>query len=531
MQEGENMGKTILELVKNVDYPYTCAIVNNQRMGFLDDVEEPNNIQLLSVEEGEGRRTYERTLAFLTMITARRIDPSARPYIMYSIRDALYGEITSKKENIIPLIKEEIGKLIHENKEIKKYELTKESAIRKLEKEGRYDDINAIRYLSKDTITLYGLEDSFIYFAGPLLPRTGMVKLFDFVSFPPGFIILLPEKSNIKELGPLPQRLKLFEAFLEAKKWGEELEVQSISDINRSIINGKISNIIKIQEALHEKKISYIADRIRDTGARVILISGPSSSGKTTSAKKLEIALRVNGMKPFIVSTDNYFVDRDKTPVGSDGNPDYDCIEATDYKLLQQQIIALTNGEEVEIPRFNFMTGRQDKWRKIHLSLNGVLIIEGIHALNPILTDLIPSKLKFKLYVSALSQVNIDNLNRIPTRDSRLIRRIVRDTQFRAIPAQETLRRWNAVIESEEKYIFPFQENADEVFNSTLIYELAVLRNYAEVALRAIDYKEKEYAEALRLLNFLSHFLPLMPDEVPPTSILREFIGKSAFKY
>ncbi|MGC8757760.1 MAG: hypothetical protein ACP5QX_04860 [Caldisericaceae bacterium] len=524
------MAKTILEIVKEVDYPYTCAIVNNQRMGFLDEVEEPNSVELLSVEEGEGRRTYERTLAFLAMVASRKIDPLSRPYIMYSIRDALYGEISSKNENIVSLIKEEITKLIAEDKPIKKYELTKESAIRRLEKEGRYD-VNAIRYLSKDTITLYSLDDSSIYFAGPLLPRTGMVKLFDFIPFPPGFIILLPKRTDIKELGPVPKRQKLFEAFLEAKKWGEELEVQSVGDINKSIVNGKISNVIKIQEALHEKKISYIADKIRESDARVVLISGPSSSGKTTSAKKLEIALRVNGMKPFIVSTDNYFVDRDRTPIGKDGSPDYDCIEATDYKLLQQHIIALTNGEEVEIPRFNFVTGKQDKWRKIRLNQNGILIIEGIHALNPLLTESIPARLKFKLYVSALSQVNIDNLNRIPTRDSRLIRRIVRDNQFRAISAQETLRRWNGVIESEEKYIFPFQEYADEVFNSTLIYELAVLRNYAEVPLRAIDYKEKEYAEALRLLNFLSHFLPLMPDEVPPTSILREFIGKSTFKY
>jgi uridine kinase len=525
------MGKTILEFVGNIDYPYTCAIVNNQRMGFLDEVEEPNNIQLLSVEEGEGRRTYERTLTFLTMVAARRIDPGARPCMMYSIRDALYGEVESKKENIIPLIKEEINKLISENKEIKKYELTKESAIRKLEREGRSEDINAIRYFSKDTITLYGLDGSFIYFAGPLLPRTGMVKLFDFITFPPGFLILLPERGNINELGPIPQQQKLFEAFLEAKKWEEELEVQSVGDINKSIINGKISNIIKIQEALHEKKISYIADKIKESVARVVLIAGPSSSGKTTFAKKLEIQLRVNGVKPFLVSTDNYFVDREKNPLDKDGNPDYDCLEATDYKLLQQQIIALTNGEEVDIPKYNFVTGKRDKWRRIRLNHNGILVIEGIHALNPILTESISSGLKFKLYVSALSQVNIDNLNRIPTRDSRLIRRIVRDSHFRAIPASETLKRWNAVISSEEKYIFPYQENADEVFNSTLLYELAILRNYAEVTLRAIDYKEKEYAEALRLLNFLSHFLPLMPDEVPPTSILREFIGKSTFKY
>ncbi len=526
------MGKTIFEIIGNIDYPYTCAIVNNQRMGFLDEVEEPNNIELLSVIEGEGRRTYERTLAFLTMVAARRIDPNAHPVMMYSIRDALYGEIESKSSHdIVPLLKEEIKKLISENKEIKKYELTKESAIRKLEKEGRSEDINAIRYLSKDTITLFGLDNSFLYFAGPLLPRTSMVKFFDFISFSPGFLILLPERKDVEKVGPIPQRQKLFEAFLEAKKWEEELEVRSVGDINKSIINGKISNIIKIQEALHEKKISYIADKINESEASVVLIAGPSSSGKTTFAKKLEIQLRVNGLKPFTISTDNYFIEREKTPLGEDGTLDYDCLEATDYKLLQQQIISLTRGEEVEIPKYNFATGKQEKWRRIHLNHNGILIIEGIHALNPLLTENISKDLKFKLYVSALSQVNIDNLNRIPTRDSRLIRRIVRDSHFRGIPASETLKRWTSVIKAEEKYIFPYQENADEVFNSTLIYELAILRNYAEVPLRAIDYKEKEYAEALRLLNFISHFLPLMPDEVPPTSILREFIGKSTFKY
>jgi len=524
------MGKKIIEIGK-VDYPYTCAIVNNQIMGLLDEVEEVKNIEYLSVKEGEGRRTYERSIAFLATVALKKISKNSRLNIMHSIGEALYGEIENSDETLIDRLKDEFFKLIRDDKIINKYSLTKEVAIRKLEQEGRYGDIQTIEFLAKEVLSLYELDGIYLYFAGPLVPFTHMLKVVDIIRVNSGIFFLLPDKHNPMVVSRLPKYDKLLEAFNEGKRWADLLGVKTVGDLNKSIVNGKISNIIKIQEALHEKKISEIAQTVREKNALVILIAGPSSSGKTTFAKKLEIHLRVLNLKPHIISIDNYFVDREKTPLNESGNPDYDTLEAVDYKLLQIHLNNLLKGEEVETPKYNFITGKREKGKKIKIENNGPIIIEGIHALNPVLTRDVRDEVKYKIYVSALSQVNIDNINRIPTRDTRLIRRIVRDAHFRGISAQENLRRWKDVIDAEEKYVFPYQENAHIMFNSALIYELAILRNFAEVPLRAIEYKEKEYAEALRLLNFLYHILPLQQDEVPPTSILREFIGKSSFKY
>ncbi len=524
------MSKKIIEIEK-VDYPYTCAIVNNQVMGLLDEVEEVRSLELLPVTYGEGRRTYERSIAFLAAVALKKISPKSRLIIVHSVGDALYGEIENVNESVIDGLKTEFANLVRGNRLINKYMLTKEVAIRRLEKEGRFEDIQTIEFLSEETVSLYELDGIYLYFAGPLVPYTGMVKVYDIQRVNDGLFFLLPDKKDPSKPITLPRYQKFLEAISEGKKWANLLEVRTVGELNKSIINGKISNIIKIQEALHEKKISEIAQTIKDKKAKVVLISGPSSSGKTTFAKKLEIHLRVLGLKPYTISTDNYFVDRDKTPLKENGNPDYDSINSIDYKLLQTHINKLILGEEVDIPKYNFVTGKKEKGRKIYLNSNGLVIVEGIHGLNPILSVDIPDEIKYKVYVSALSQVNIDNINRIPTRDTRLIRRIVRDSQFRGISAQENLRRWKDVIEAEEEYIYPFQENADIMFNSALIYELAVLRNFAEVPLRAIEYKEKEYSEALRLLNFLYHILPLPQDEIPPTSIIREFIGKSSFRY
>jgi uridine kinase len=526
------MAKKVIEVTGNVDYPNAIAIVNNQYMGFLDEIEEPRSVELLPVNRGEGRKTYERTLTFLVSVAVKKINQNYRILIKHSLGDALYGEIEgSREESVIAQLKENVMKLISENLEIAKIELTKETAIQRLEKEKRFDDINVLKYLSKDTIALYQLDHKFVYFAGPLFPRTGMAKVIDIVPYANGFLILLPKKEDIQSISDIPPIGRLFEAINESENWLKKLEIRNVGEINKSIINGRISNIIKIQEALHEKKISDIADMISKSNAKIVLIAGPSSSGKTTFAKKLEIQLRVNGFRPFVISTDNYFVDRDKTPRLEDGDYDYDCFDAINHTLLKSQLEKLLNGDDVEIPKYNFITGKGERWRHLRLDNNGIIIVEGIHSLNPNLTSNIVEGNKFKIYVSALTQINIDNLNRIPTRDTRLIRRIVRDNHFRGITASETIKTWPVVIDAEEKYIFPYQENANVMFNSTLVYELSVLRNYAEVPLRAIDYKEKEYGEALRLLNFLSHILPLMTDEVPPTSILREFIGRSSFKY
>ena len=529
------MRKRLFDLINREkrDYPYTCAIVNNQRMGFLDEVEEISSIELLSIKDREGRRTYERTLAFLVSFSVKKLFPNLNVSIKHSYGDALYGEIEEEEidEEMVSKIKNFLLEVVKADKPIEKIELTKEEAIRKLVREKRFDDIRLLKYLSREVIPIYSIDGYSAYFAGPLLPRTGMLKVFDLVSYPPGFLIILPEREDPFKLSKVVDRRKLFETFQESKRWIKTLEIMYVGDLNETIVKGEVSRLIKVQEALHEKKISDIADRIKERKAKVVLIAGPSSSGKTTFAKKLEIHLRVNELKPLLISTDNYFVDREKTPIGEDGKPDYETIEALNYRLLQDHIEKLLSKEEVILPRYNFITGKSEKWKKVYLPENGILMIEGIHGLNPKLTERIPEEKKFKIYVSALTQLNIDRINRIPTRDTRLIRRIVRDAHFRGIPAIETIRRWQGVIRGEEKYIFPYQENADVMFNSALVYELSILRTYAEVSLRTISYNKKEYSEALRLLIFLYHFVPLTPDEVPPTSILREFIGGSAFKY
>ena len=526
------MKRRILDIIGKVDYPYTCAIVNNQRMGFLDEVEETGKVELLSVEKGEGRRTYERTLAFLASYCTKKMNANYRVQIKHSYGDALYGEVDGANDlSIVTKVRECLKELVKRNMDIKKHELTKEEAIRKLEREQRFDDIRLLKYLSKDTITLYFIDGYYVYFAGPLLPKTGMLKVFDVVPYTPGFLVMLPERNNVWKVSEITDRHKLFETYQESKKWVERLNVRFVGDLNEAIVNKEISKVVKVQEALHEKKISDIADMIKHRGSKIVLIAGPSSSGKTTSAKRLEIQLRVNGFSPTVISTDDYFVNREKTPISENGKPDYDCFDAIDHNLLQEHLLDLVKGKEVQLPHYNFFTGKSEQGKKIKLSKNGILIVEGIHGLNLALTDKIKPEDKFRVYVSALTQLNIDSINRIPTRDTRLIRRIVRDRHFRGISAAETIKRWPTVIRGEEKYIFPYQENADVMFNSALVYELAVLRVKAEVALRAIDYKEREYGEALRLLNFLSHFLPLLTDEIPPTSILREFIGGSSFKY
>ena len=530
------MKKRLIDIVGSIEYPTTCAIIKNQLTGFLDEVEtDTETIEFLDVRKGEGRRTYERTLAFLSAYAASKIDPSWHISIKHSYGDALYGEIDGKYsddyvEELLRVMKDVVAK----DYKIDKLELPKEDVIERLRKEKRYDDIKLLKFLSRYHTPIYMLHGFFAYFAGPLLPRTGLLKVFDIKPYPPGFLIVLPDPKNPDKLAEIPHREKLFHTFQESKEWVNILGVNYVGDLNDLIASGKISEMLKIQEAFHEKKIAQIADMIykRRDSVRVVLIAGPSSSGKTTFAKRLRIHLRVVGLNPVTLSTDNYFVNRDKTPLDENGEPDYESFEAIDHELLRDHLARLIKGEEVQVPKFNFHTGnRSDKRIPLKLQKNDIVIIEGIHALNPRLTEGISDENKFRIYVSALTQLNIDAINRIPTRDTRLIRRIVRDMRYRGHDAKTTIKMWPKVQQGEEKWIFPYQEEADIMFNSALVHELAVLKIYAEPILRVLDSSEKEYAEALRLLNFLSHFMGLLPDEVPPTSIIREFIGGSSFKY
>jgi uridine kinase len=365
-----------------------------------------------------------------------------------------------------------------------------------------------------------------------MTPRTGYLKCFGLKFYLPGFILRYPQKESPTTLPTFVEQRKLANVYYEFEHWGKVLEIEDVASLNTQINSGRTGELIRIAEALHEKKLAQLADEItKDRGrVRVILIAGPSSSGKTTFAQRLCIQLRVNGLRPIAIGTDDYFVDREHTPVDEKGEPDFEALEALDLELFNQHLIRLIQGEEVEIPIFNFQTGtREPKGEIISAKDDQPIIIEGIHGLNERLTSEIPKDRKFKIYISALTQLNVDNHNRIPTTDNRLLRRIVRDNQFRSHDAKATIRQWPSVRRGEERNIFPFQEDADAMFNSALAYELAILKRYAEPLLRAISKDDPEFPEAKRLLKFLSYILPMEDSDVPLNSILREFIGASCF--
>jgi uridine kinase len=431
-------------------------------------------------------------------------------------------------------IKQRMQEIIADDLPFIRMEEETEEVIRKFEAQGLSDKINLLRHKGQNFSSYYKLDGHIGYFYGCMLPSTGYLKVFDLNKYYNGMLLQEPQKNNPSQVEALVTQNKLFEIFQEFSEWIKILEVPNISDLNNSCANGKSEVLIKVSEALHEKKIGQIADniRLRNKEVKIILISGPSSSGKTTFAKRLAIHLIVNGMKPLNLSLDNYFVDRDKTPFDEFGNHDYEAVEALDTITFNHNLLQLLNGEKVELPRFSFETGtRFYNGETMQMMPENVLIIEGIHGLNPQLTSSIPAEAKFKIYVSALTSLNIDDHNRVSTTDNRLIRRIVRDYRYRKYSARETISRWQSVRQGEEKHIFPYQEEADTMFNSALLYELAVLKPFAEPILLEVQPNQPEYSEATRLLDFFSYFKPLKHTEIPPTSILREFLGGSSFSY
>ncbi len=529
------MRKKVWDLVGSVTYPYTACIIDNQLIGFSAYFPESNNIKLLTVCEGEGRRTYERTLAFLCDYILTKAGYKNSLVMEHSLGEALYGEVRGVDKSIaLELLREGLSYLSSKNIPIEVVDLTKQEAIKYLKEEKGYDQLRLIQYMAKNIFTFYKIGDYMAYMAGPLVPTTGFIKVFDIKEFKNGFLIFLPDTKDPCKLSAPVKRDKLFETFQESKSWAEILEIDDVGHLNEAIETGRISDLIKIQEGLHEKKIAQIADIIskRSNEIKVVLIAGPSSSGKTTFSKRLKIQLTINGLTPRTISLDDYFLDREQTPLGEDGEPDYESFYALDYKLFREHLQKLIKGEKVQIPKFSFTKGKRDGIREeISLSQKDIIIVEGIHGLNPELTEGISERNKFKIYVSSLTQLNIDRLNRIPTRDTRLIRRMVRDFRYRGHSATKTLSMWPKVAKGEDLYIFPYQEEADIMFNSALTYEFAVLKNYAEPMLRSVKCDDPNYSEALRLLNFLFHFIGVMPFEIPPTSIIREFIGGSSFEY
>lgn len=512
-----------------------AAKVDNELKELNYAPESDCRVEPLDLTSDDGIRIYWRSLSLVLVRAARELYPGSKVTIEHSLSKGIFGELYIGRpinEQDIRAVEARMKAIIDADEPIEKITLDREEAISLFEKEDQIDKVRLLQFRQSDRTRVYRCGDHYDYYYGYMVPRTGYLKCFGLKFYLPGFILRFPQKDSPTSLPPFVEQRKLARIFYEFEQWGQVLEVQDVASLNMQIVSGRTGELIRIAEALHEKKIAQLADEItKDKGrVRAILIAGPSSSGKTTFAQRLGIQLRVNGLRPIAISTDDYFVDRDHTPVDENGEPDFESIDALDVELFNQHLIRLIQGEEVEIPVFNFQRGcKDDKGIKISVKSDQPIIIEGIHGLNERLTCEVPKERKFKIYASALTQLNIDDHNRIPTTDNRLLRRIVRDNQFRSHDAKSTIKLWPSVRRGEERNIFPYQEDADAMFNSALIYELAILKRYAEPLLKGIGKDDAEYPEAKRLLKFLSYFLPMEDGDVPNNSILREFIGQSCF--
>lgn len=508
--------------------------INNRYYELTSGIYEDGKFEGVDISTDIGIRTYLRTLQFVFIKAVLDLFPKSKIVIEHSLNKGIFGEIHKEdalSNEDITAIKERMQQIIDDDVPIRKICVTREEAINIFKKYGMEDKIKLLNNIGSKFVKLYELNGMYDYFYGAMAYSTGVLKVFDLICYGTGFLLRYPEMGNTMKLPEYVDNKKLSKIFYESEKWGEILETQDVGSLNEKVLNGEIVDIIRVSEALHEKKIAYIADMINEKKhVKIVLISGPSSSGKTTFAKRLGIQLRVNGLLPVPISLDDYFVNREYTPKDENGEYDFESIHALDLKLFNENLMSLLEGKETELPVFNFKKGiREWKGNKIKLPENGILIVEGIHGLNEMLTSSIPAENKFKIYISALTQLNLDNHNRIATTDVRIIRRIVRDHLSRGYSAESTLKMWPSIRRGEEKNIFVFQENADAMFNSTLVYELCILKKYALDELEKIEEDSPVYYEALRLKSFLHFFKDVDIDKVPENSILREFIGGSCF--
>lgn len=533
------VGTILADLVKEVR-PQTwqdvlAARVDNDLRELTYTIHRNCRISFLGLETEDGHRIYQRSLTLVLVRAAREVLPGCRVTIEHSLSNGLYGEIHFQQplaEKNIKAIEKRMEEIIAANEPIVKLEVSRDEAMALFEKDGQMDKVHLLRYRKSPTVKIYRCGWYHDYFYGYMVPSTGYLTRFKLRFYLPGFILQIPHPDSPHVIPEYREQPKLAHIYWEAEKWGKVLKVADVASLNDVIESGGSGDLIRVAEALHEKKIAQIADKVAEKRheLRIILIAGPSSSGKTTFAQRLSIQLRVNGLRPVAISLDDYFLEREKTPKNEQGEYDFESIEAIDLPFFNEQLTDLIQGEEVLLPTFNFKKGKREfTGKKLRVSPDQPIIIEGIHGLNERLTAAIPKGNKFKIYISALTQLNIDDHNRIPTTDVRMLRRIVRDHRFRGHSALETIRHWPSVRRGEERNIFPFQEDADVMFNSALVYELAVLKPHAEPLLRAIDRSVYEYSEAKRLLKFLSYFLPLDARDIPATSIIREFIGGSCF--
>lgn len=516
--------------------PYEIALckLNREYYELFKNITEDGELELIRFNSSIGYKIYERTLQFIFIKAALDLFDDSVITIEHRIGDGIFGELHKKealKEEDIIKIKERMIELINKDIPIKKIKVKRKEAIEIFKGYGMDDKVSLLNHVSFEDVSLYELDGRYDYFYGQMASSTGIVKGFDLIYYSPGFVLRYPKRENLNVVSDFKENRKLSQIFLETERWLNILGVGEVGSLNDKIENHEIRDLIMVSEALHEKKIAQIADMISERkDTKIVLIAGPSSSGKTTFANRLSVQLRVNGYVPIPISLDDYFVDREHTPRDENGEYDFESLYSLDLELFNDHLGRLLKGEEVEIPSFNFKKGERE-WvgNKLKLPSNGIMLIEGIHGLNPLLTASIAENQKFKIYISALTQLNLDNHNRIATTDIRRVRRIVRDYLSRGYGAEDTLKMWPSIRRGEEKNIFVYQEEADVMFNSTLVYELCVLKKYALEELDKIDPDSPVYILASRLKSFLGFFKEIDKDYVPTNSILREFIGGSDF--
>ena len=536
---GTRLHDIIIDQKIDLKFPILGAMVNNQLKELDYLIYKPKTVRFINYLHPDGRRMYLRSLSLVLFKATVDLFPNAKLKIEHAISNGLYCEIKTEDKSIhitdiVEQIKKRMKEIIDEDITFEREELKTETALHIFEEFGLNDKCTLMQTRKQFYSSVYRLKDAVNYFYGYLAPSTGYLKTFNLIKHYDGMLLVLPQKTNPEKTAKIIKQDKLFDIFQEYKDWVRIIGTPNVGQLNLAAQNGDISNIIKVSEALQEKKIAHIADIIhrKKKELKVILISGPSSSGKTTFAKRLSVQLSVLGFKPLTLSMDNYFLDREFTPKDEQGEYDFESPYALDIDFFNQNMLDLFKGKEIKRPRFSFADGKRyfdDSTLK--MNDDNILLVEGIHGLNPMISKMIPNHQKFKIYVSALTPLNIDSNNRIPTTDNRLIRRMVRDSLYRSYSALETLQRWPSVRKGEENHIFPFQEEADVMFNTALVYELGVLKRWAEPILKEVPPIVAEYSEAKRLLKFLSYILPIPEHEIPPNSILREFVEGSSFKY
>lgn len=533
--EDKTKGIRLSDIAKDFEDDHSgyisLAVVDNELKELTSYVNEDCKIKFLDTKTPDGLRVYTRTLNLIFLMACKCLFGDSKVVIEHSLSNGVYCEIRIDREltdEDISDIKQKMDRIISKDYPIEKTLCTKKEAIETFESIGEYEKAELIKYKEKDIVKIYRCSKYIEHFYGYLMPSTGYVKTYDLFRYQKGVILMAAsedDKRIPKRFVPQP---KLANIYKEAENWSDLMGVDKVLSLNKIIEQKKYGEIIRIVEALHEKKIGQIADIIKQENKRIILIAAPSSSGKTSFATRLCIHLRVNHLNPISISLDDYFIDRKHTPLDEFGKPDYESIRAINVDRFNRDLNDLLAGKEVQLPKYNFLTGQSEPGKTLKIDKNQPIILEGIHGLNPLLTASIPDSEKFKIYLSALTQVNLDDHNRIPTTDLRLIRRIVRDNQFRGHTAEMTINGWASVRRGEEKNIFPYQEEADLMFNSACVYELPILKTYVKPLLEEIEETSEAYIEAKRLLKFLQYFVELHDtSDIPPTSIVREFIGGS----